>query len=151
MSITIVRSISRIEWSSVMRSSVVLQMLYKCCFMLSVFKHSAQNTFLFAIITTDNSYILKVLFNNIQTLYAISAFLTYIISFSEIHIQIIPSAQQSHSSYFLYSLSLSLSLSLFLFLVLSFQFSICSSKPWSAKKSLILMTHNMQFSLLHNN
>ena len=141
ISIAAVRFISGIEWFSVVRSSVALQMLCKCCFILSVSKYSAQNTFLFAIIIANSSCILKALFNDIQALHAISVFLTYIISFSEMCIQIIPSACQSCSSHFLCSLDLSLFL--FLFLVPSFQFSICSSKPWSARRSLIVTTHDM--------
>ena len=140
MSIAAARSMSGIGWSSVVRLSAVLQMLHKCCSMLSVSEHSAQNTFLFAIIIADNPCTPKVLFNNVQALHTISVFLIYIMSFSETCIWIIPSARWSYLSHFLCSLVLSLSLSLFL---VSSWFSICSSSPWSARRSLILTTHDV--------
>ena len=86
MSIAAVRSVSGIGQSSVARSSVALQMLRKCCSMSSVSEQNAQNTFLFAIIIANNPCTPKVLFNDIQALHTVSAFLTYVMSFSETHI-----------------------------------------------------------------
>ena len=149
MSIAVARSISEIGQSSITRLFIILQMLHKCYSILSVSKYSAQNTFLFTIIIADNPCTLKALFSDVQALHIILAFLTYVMSFSKIYIQIISSTLQSHLSYFLYSLllSLSLSLSLFLFL-LSSQFSICSSNSQSTRRFLILTTYDMQFLLL---
>ena len=92
MSIAAVRSVSGIGQSSVARLSTALQMLRKCCSMSSVSEHSAQNTFLFAIFIADNPCTPKASFNDVQALHTVSVFLTYIMSFSEMCIQIIPSA-----------------------------------------------------------
>ena len=112
MRIASARSASGIGRSSVARSSAALRMLRKCCSMSSVSEHSARNTFRFAIIIADSPCTPKASFNDVQALCAVSAFLTYVISFSETRIRIIPSARRSRSSHFLCSSVLSLSLSL---------------------------------------